>query len=69
MPITDITMPDVQPVSEFSWLCHVTKPQAANSMPNSTRAMPSTVNGHSSSVKSTAEKSRSLTARLINAGP
>lgn len=57
-------MPDVQPVSEFSWLCHVTKPQAANSMPNSTRAMPSTVNGHSSSVKSTAEKSRSLTARF-----
>ena len=69
MPITDITMPDVQPANELNWLCHVTNPQVANNSPSRTRTIPITVNGHNNSVKSTAEKSRSLMARLIKAGP
>lgn len=46
MPITDVTMPDVQPVNELNWLCHVTNPQVANNSPSRTRAIPITVNGH-----------------------
>ena len=54
---------------EFSWLCHVTNPHAANRQPSRNRAMPNTMNGQSTRVKSIQEKSRSRTARLMSAGP
>ena len=66
---TASTMSKAHPAIALSWLCHVTNPNATNSRPSTMRMTPSTVNGHSSRVKSTDEKSRSRTARLISAMP